>query len=123
MMTGNDPITAAQTADRSRDNRQLVRCLLRMRQPLFAAALESAVQRLLRERGILCPSSVKDCLMTDGSWWPMTGTCSRNRMSAHTASMTRPQLTAVHRSHLRQVTKPGGRADRPNTAWAIGAGE
>ena len=67
-MTGNDPIRATQTADRSRENRQFVCHLLGVRQPWFAAALESAVQDLLRDRGMLCTSSVKDYLMKDGSW-------------------------------------------------------
>jgi hypothetical protein len=67
-MTGNDPISATQTADRSRESRQFLRHLLGARQPRFAAALESAVQDLLRDRGMLCTSSVKDYLMNDGSW-------------------------------------------------------
>jgi hypothetical protein len=51
-MTGNATALARETAAaRARENRAYVRRLLTARQPQFAAALESAVQQLLREHG------------------------------------------------------------------------
>jgi hypothetical protein len=56
-MTSNATTVTRQTAARARENRQYVRHLLKVRQPRFAAALESAVQELLRDHGTLCASS------------------------------------------------------------------
>ena len=48
---------ARQTAARARENSEYVRSLLKVRQPQFAVALESAVQKLLRDHGTVCASS------------------------------------------------------------------
>src|SRR6516225_3968294 len=50
MMTG-------QAIARARENSEYVRTLLKVRQPQFAVALESAVQKLLRDHGTVCASS------------------------------------------------------------------
>jgi hypothetical protein len=72
---------------------------------------------------MLCTSSVKDYLMTDGCWWPVTGTYSRNA-GPPIPSLTRPsrQLTTVRRPHGHEVAKPGGPGNPAGTAWGIGAG-
>jgi hypothetical protein len=49
-MTGNAiALTRETTAAQARENREYVRSLLQVRQPRFAAALESAVQEFLRD--------------------------------------------------------------------------
>jgi hypothetical protein len=49
-MTGNAIApTKETTAARARENREYVRSLLQVRQPQFAAALESALQEFLRD--------------------------------------------------------------------------
>jgi hypothetical protein len=54
-MTGNATVLTTPTretaAARARENREYVRSLLKVRQPQFAAALESAAQEFLREHG------------------------------------------------------------------------
>ena len=56
-MTGQAIAPASETAARARENSEYVRSLLRVRQPQFAVALESAVQKLLRDQGTVCASS------------------------------------------------------------------
>jgi hypothetical protein len=57
MMTGQAIAPARETAVRARENSEYVRSLLKVRQPQFAVALESAVRRLLRDRETVCASS------------------------------------------------------------------
>jgi hypothetical protein len=58
MMTGNaTALTRGNAAARARENREYVRSLLKVRQPQFAAALESAARKLLRDHGTVCASS------------------------------------------------------------------
>jgi hypothetical protein len=61
-MTGNDPIRAKQTADRSRENRQFAGHLLKVLQPWSSAALESAVQRP--------PARPRNAMHVVGAWPP-----------------------------------------------------
>ena len=56
-MTGQAIAPASETAARARENGEYVRSLLRVRQPQFAVALESAVQKLQRDHGMVCASS------------------------------------------------------------------
>ena len=56
-MTGQAIAPARETAARARENSEYVRSLLKVRQPQFAVALESAVQKLLRDHGTACASS------------------------------------------------------------------
>jgi len=56
-MTGQAIAPAKETAARARENSEYVRNLLKVRQPQFAVALESAVQKLLRDHGTVCASS------------------------------------------------------------------
>ena len=56
-MTGQAIAPARETAARARENSEYVRSLLKVRQPQFAVALESAVQKLLRDHGTVCASS------------------------------------------------------------------
>jgi hypothetical protein len=49
-MTGDTTAPAGETAAvRARENREYIRSLLHVRQPRFAAALESAIQQFLRD--------------------------------------------------------------------------
>src|SRR5215831_9686038 len=57
MMTGPAIAQARETAARARENSEYVRSLLKVRQPQFAVALESAVQKLLRDHRTVCASS------------------------------------------------------------------
>jgi hypothetical protein len=50
-MTGKGTALVSDTAAQARENREYVRRLLEVRQPRFAAALESAVGELLRDPG------------------------------------------------------------------------
>jgi hypothetical protein len=50
-MTGNATALTRETAARAKENRAYVRHLLKVRQPQFAAAVESAIQQLLRDHG------------------------------------------------------------------------
>jgi len=56
-MTGQAIAPARETAARATENSEYVRSLLKVRQPQFAVALESAVQKLLRDHGTVCASS------------------------------------------------------------------
>jgi hypothetical protein len=49
--------TRENAAARATENREYVRSLLKVRQPQFAVALESAAQKLLRDHGTVCASS------------------------------------------------------------------
>ena len=49
--------TRENAAARARENWEYVRSLLKVRQPQFAVALESAVRKLLRDHGTVCASS------------------------------------------------------------------
>ena len=50
-MTGNVTALRRENAARAKENREYVRFLLAVRQPRFAAALESTVDELLRDHG------------------------------------------------------------------------
>ena len=56
-MTGQAIAPARETAARARENSEYVRSLLKVRQPQFAVALESATRKLLRDHGTVCASS------------------------------------------------------------------
>ena len=56
-MTSQTIARAEETAAQAQENREYVRRLLKARQPQFAAALESAVQEFLRNRGTVCALS------------------------------------------------------------------
>ena len=56
-MTANATAPTKEKAERARENSEYVRSLLNVREPQFAAALESAVQKLLRDHGTVCASS------------------------------------------------------------------
>jgi hypothetical protein len=53
-MTGRATALSSETAARAEENMKYVRGRLKARQPQFAAALESAVEGLLRDRGAAC---------------------------------------------------------------------
>jgi hypothetical protein len=57
MMTGQAIAAARESAARARENSEYVRSLLKVRQPQYAVALESAVQKLLRDHRTVCASS------------------------------------------------------------------
>ena len=56
-MTASAATPTREKAERARENCEYVRSLLNVRQPQFAAALESAARKLLREHGTVCASS------------------------------------------------------------------
>jgi len=55
-MTGQAIAPTRETAARARENSEYVRSLLKVRQPQYAVALESAVQKLLRDHRTVCAS-------------------------------------------------------------------
>src|SRR5215472_14761124 len=63
MMTASTTAPTTEKAERARENSEYVRSLLNVRQPQFAAALESAAHKLLRDHGTVCTSSQRGC------WW------------------------------------------------------
>src|SRR5215831_5001824 len=56
-MTASTTVPATENAERARENNEYVRSLLNVRQPQFAAALESAARKLLRDHRTVCASS------------------------------------------------------------------
>ena len=56
-MTASATAPTTKKAQRARENSEYVRSLLKVRQPQFAVALESAVQELLRDHATVCASS------------------------------------------------------------------
>ena len=56
-MTAGATAPTKEKAERARENCEYVRSLLNLRQPQFAAALESAAQKLRRDHGTVCASS------------------------------------------------------------------
>src|SRR6266478_1077845 len=56
-MTASATAPTREKAERARENSEYVRSLLNVRQPQFAAALESAARKPLRDHGTACASS------------------------------------------------------------------
>ncbi len=56
-MTASATAPTREKAERARENSEYVRSLLNVRQPQFAAALESAARKPLRDHGTVCASS------------------------------------------------------------------
>ena len=56
-MTASATALTREKAERARENCEYIRSLLNVRQPQFAAALESAAQKLLRDHATVCASS------------------------------------------------------------------
>jgi hypothetical protein len=56
-MTASATAPTREKAQRARENCEYVRSLLNVRQPQFAAALESAARKLLRDHATVCASS------------------------------------------------------------------
>src|SRR6266851_3237700 len=56
-MTASAAAPTKEKAERARENSEYVRSLLNVRQPQFAAALESAARKPLRDHGTVCASS------------------------------------------------------------------
>ena len=90
-MTGQAIAPARETAARARENSEYVRSLLKVRQPQYAVALESAVQKLLRDHGTVCASSQR----TDRS--TVTGVITRRTLPAPT-DVTVYELTGAGRA-------------------------
>ena len=131
-MTGQAIAPASETAARARENSEYVRSLLRVRQPQFAVALESAVQKLLRDHGMVCASSQRtDRSTVTGS---AAGVITRRTLPAP-ADVTVYELTGSGRAPqpalhelmdwgLRYAPEPSG-TTRPSPAgdcWAPRAG-
>lgn len=53
-MTGNATALTGETDAQAKENGEYVRHLLNVRQPQFAAAVESAIQQLLRDHEVVC---------------------------------------------------------------------
>ena len=64
-MTASATALTREKAERARENSEYVRSLLKVRQPQFAVALESAAQKLLRDHATVCASSV--CVASERS--------------------------------------------------------
>src|ERR1700750_1358217 len=56
-MTASATTPTREKAERARENSEYVRSLLNVRQPQFAAALEAAARKLLRDHGTVCAPS------------------------------------------------------------------
>jgi hypothetical protein len=56
-MTASATAPTREKAERAREDCEYVRSLLNVRQPQFAAALEAAARKLLRDHGTVCASS------------------------------------------------------------------
>jgi len=56
-MTASAATPTREKAERARENCEYVRSLLNVRQPQFAAALEAAARKPLRDHGMVCASS------------------------------------------------------------------
>ena len=56
-MTASATTPTREKAERARENCEYVRSLLNVRQPQFAAALEAAARKLVRDHGTVCASS------------------------------------------------------------------
>ena len=56
-MTASATTPTREKAERARENREYVRSLLNVRQPQFAAALEAAARKPLRDHRTVCASS------------------------------------------------------------------
>ena len=56
-MTASATAPTREMAERARENSEYVRSLLNVRQPQFAAALEAAARKPLRDHGTVCASS------------------------------------------------------------------
>jgi hypothetical protein len=63
-MTASATASTMEKAERARENSEYVRSLLNVREPQFAAALELAAHKILREHGTVCTSSQRN------SRWP-----------------------------------------------------
>ena len=59
-MTASATAPTREQAERAREDCEYVRSLLNVRQPQFAAALESAARKLLRDHGSVCTSSQRN---------------------------------------------------------------
>ena len=59
-MTASATVPTTEKAQRVRENSEYVRSLLNVREPQFAAALELAAQKLLRDHGTVCISSQRN---------------------------------------------------------------
>jgi len=120
MMTGQAIVPANETAARARENSEYVRSLLKVRQPQFAVALESAVQKLLRDHGTVCASSQRtDRSTVTGS---AAGVIARRTLPAPT-DVTVYELTGAGRAlqpALHELLDLGRRyaRNRPRTTWA-----
>jgi hypothetical protein len=77
-MTASATAPATEKGPTGQGNSEYVRSLLKVRQPQFAAALESAAQELLRDHGTVCASSQR----TDRS--TVTGVITRRTLPAPT---------------------------------------
>ena len=94
-MTGQAIAPARETAARARENSEYVRSLLKVRQPQYAVALESAVQKLLRDHRTVCASSQRtDRSTVTGS---AAGVITRRTLPAP-ADVTVYELTGADRA-------------------------
>ena len=83
-MTGNATVlTRGNAAARTRENREYVRSQLKVRQPQFAVALESATRELLRDHRNGRRLVGEEYLMTDGSVMTSSATTGRAGASQH----------------------------------------
>jgi len=72
-MTASATASTREKAERAREDREYVRSLLNVRQPQFAAALESAARKLLRDHRTVCASSQR----SSQPGWPLLAAAGR----------------------------------------------
>ena len=72
-MTASATAPAREKAERARQDREYVRSLLNARQPQFAAALESAARKLVRDHATACASSQR----SSQPGWALLGAAGR----------------------------------------------
>src|SRR5262245_51548616 len=72
-MTASATAPTTETAERARENSEYVRSLLNVRQPQFAAALEAAARKLLRDHRTVCASSQR----SSQPGWALLGAAGR----------------------------------------------
>jgi hypothetical protein len=70
-MTASATTPTREKAERARENREYVRSLLNVRQPQFAAALESAARKPRRDHRTVCASSQRS---SQPGWGLLAGT-------------------------------------------------
>ena len=122
-MTGNATVlTRGNAAARTRENREYVRSLLKVRQPQFAAALESAARELLRDHRNGRRLVGEEYLMIDGSVVTSSATAGSAGASRHPLLSGALKDRALHLAGtLAETLRPAPAAGRRDVSLASGS--